>query len=235
MTVRGRITRLKRTLSQTHKPNTTWRPELGMFKPAKDLPFIKMGWPVFDHPYDPRQKLAPSSFRQYTPPVVEKPSVLRDLDDYGPDNFHELWGKFQFEAQGRYAKKGEVAEKETFTAAFDLHLVGWLKIRTNQMLGHVQGDVYALSYFRRWLEEKHISPEAGSTEWVRFWDTNTGLELPLRYNTLQCVKDQRKYKRKKIHLLKSLEKAQIAALESESAVRRQEEERFYDANCVRNY
>merc|ERR1712187_945503 len=98
-------------------------------------------------------------------------------------------------AQGRFHKKGELAERETFEAAFNLHLVGWLKVRSTNILGHVQGDTFALSYFRRWLEEKHMSPEAGKLEWVRLWEMNLGLEPPLAYKMLTAVKDKRKYAR----------------------------------------
>lgn len=234
MTVLRRLMRLKRQVGIQRKPNTEWREELGLLQPGKLLPFIRKGWPVFHTAYDPANLAAPSSQRKYNYPKPP-PSVNRDPQGWTEDTIHELMGKFQFEAQGRFHKKGELAEKETFETAFNLHLVGWMKVRGTNILGHVQGDTFALSYFRRWLEEKHLSREAGTLEWVRFWDTNTGLEKPLQYKFLQCVKDRRKYKSRKVHILATLDKRQLELLERESAARRQREEEFLDANCVRNY
>mmetsp|Transcript_125101 Transcript_125101/g.348110 ORF Transcript_125101/g.348110 Transcript_125101/m.348110 type:complete len:235 (-) Transcript_125101:72-776(-) len=234
MTVLRRLMRHKRQLGIQRKPNLQWREEFGMLQKGKDFPVIKKGWPIFDTVYDPAKNDPPSSFRKYKVPDPP-PIVDRDPEGWSPETFHELLGKFQFEAHGYFPHKGDKAEKETFEAAFNLHLVGWLKVRTTNMLGHVQGDTYALSYFRRWLEEKHLSPEAGTLNWVRLWDMNTGLESPLKYQHLICVKDRRKYKSRKVHILATLDNKHLSALERESAVRRQKEEEFLDANCVRNY
>eukprot|EP00439_Symbiodinium_sp_Y106_P001213 s1860_g1.t1 len=88
------------------------------------------------------------------------------------------------EVKGIFHDKGYMAEKEVFDTAFQLHLVGWLKVRATFILGHVQGDTYALSYFKKYLEEKHLSREAGTIDWVRLWEYNTGLEVPLSYRVL---------------------------------------------------
>jgi len=235
MTILRKLTRYKRLLGQQRKPDTAWREELGLLRPPKDFPLIKKGWPVFERPYDPDQIKAPGSFRQYKPPPQPRAFINRDAEGYTPETFHELLGKFEFEAQGFFPKKAELAEREVFTTAFNLHLVGWVKVRTSHILGHVQGDTFALSYFRRWLEEKHLTPEAGTIELVQFWANNTGLESPLKYKHLVAIKDKRKYKNKKVHILASLEQKQIESFERKSAQRRQQEESFMDANCVRNY
>mmetsp|Transcript_103246 Transcript_103246/g.321746 ORF Transcript_103246/g.321746 Transcript_103246/m.321746 type:complete len:235 (+) Transcript_103246:407-1111(+) len=234
MTVLRKLMRYKRQLGIQRKPNTEWREELGLLQPGKLLPFIKKGWPIFHTAYDPEKLKVPSSQRQYVYPTPP-PSVNRDPQAWTEDTIHELMGKFQFEVQGHFHKKGILAEKETFDTAFNLHLVGWLKVRSTNILGHVQGDTFALSYFRRWLEEKHLSREAGTVEWVRFWEMNTGIEKPLKYKHLECVKDRRKYKSRKVHILATMEGRQLEALERESAARRQREEEFLDSNCVRNY
>lgn len=226
--------RLKRVISVTPRVNTAWRQDLGLFRDPKQFPIVKKGWPQFDKPYDPASNDAPSSFRQYRPPDKPKVPVPRESSFYHEDNLHQLMGKFQFEAKGIFRGKGYLAEEEVFDTAYNLHLVGWLKIRATFMLGHVQGDTFALSYFRRWLEEKHLSRDAGNIDWVRLWEMNTGLE-ELKYKMLVCIKDRRKYKNKKVHIITSLEKTQIAQFEREAAVRREQQQQFVDSNCMRNY
>jgi len=70
--------RHKRQLGIQTKPNNEWREELGLLKPAKDFPFIRKGWPVFEKPYDPKHKLLPPSYRQYQKPAPPQPKVDRD-------------------------------------------------------------------------------------------------------------------------------------------------------------
>lgn len=235
MVVWRKVNRLKRLLSNTKKTNTDWRDDLGLFRDPKLFPVIKKGWPQFDLAYDPVNTQQPTSFRIYRPP--ERPRVLvpRESAHYNEDNLHELYGKFQFEAKGIFRGKAELAEKEVFDTAHNLHLVGWLKIRCTSMLGHVQGDTYALSYFRRWLEEKHLSKDAGTIDWVRLWEMNTGLELPLHYQNLVCIKDRRKYKNRKVHIVAALEKTRIARYQEEAAGRRGQEQKKIDSNCLQNY
>eukprot|EP00930_Biecheleria_cincta_P071003 TRINITY_DN58561_c0_g1_i1.p1 TRINITY_DN58561_c0_g1~~TRINITY_DN58561_c0_g1_i1.p1 ORF type:complete len:236 (-),score=36.75 TRINITY_DN58561_c0_g1_i1:53-760(-) len=235
MVLLRKLTRLKRLLGMTRKPATEWRQEYGLLRKPKDLPFIKKGWPQFEKAFDPANSQIPPSFRVYKPPIPPQSNVSRNVEDYTADNLHELYGKFQFEAQGVFHQNGYIAEKEVLDTAFNLHLVGWLKIRSTFMLGHVQGDTYALSYFKKYLEEKHLSREAGTLDWVRLWEFNTGLETPLKYKHLFCDKDRRKYKNRKIHILTTLERSQIIRLERESTDRRKADQAFLDANCVRNY
>eukprot|EP00931_Biecheleriopsis_adriatica_P074495 TRINITY_DN48536_c0_g1_i1.p1 TRINITY_DN48536_c0_g1~~TRINITY_DN48536_c0_g1_i1.p1 ORF type:complete len:235 (-),score=45.51 TRINITY_DN48536_c0_g1_i1:93-797(-) len=234
MVLLRKLTRLKRLLGMTRKPNNTWRQEYGLLQKSKDLPFIKKGWPQFDKPYDPVNSQIPPSFRVYKNPDPPRIKISRNSEDYNEDNLHTLLGKFQFEAKGIFHSHGYIAEKEVFDTAFNLHLVGWLKVRNRFILGHVQGDTYALSYFRKYLEEKHLSREAGTVDWVRLWEFNTGLES-LAYKHLFCDKDRRKYKNRKIHILSTLEHLQINRLERESTERRKADQAFLDANCVRNY
>lgn len=225
--------RIKRNMGITRRKNTEWRPHAGILQEPKQTPEIVFGTPQFETTWDVLNGRG-SSFRRYRPPP--KPlTVSRNPEDYNAENFHTLMGKFRFEAFGLFHKRGENAEKEAFDAAFDLHLVGWMKVRKTFMLGHVQGDVYALSYFQRWLEEKHLTPEAGTIQTLRFWEVNTGLDTPLEYGFLRCVKDHRRYGKKKVHIQKVVERQHIGIMERNTALDRKQHEAFMDDHCVRNY
>ncbi|CAK8987657.1 unnamed protein product [Durusdinium trenchii] len=126
-------------------------------------------------------------------------------------------------------------DAKVFDTALNLHLVGWLKIRTTFMLGHLQGDTYAMSYFKKYLEEKHLSPEAGTIEWVHVFDYNTGLSTPLHYKHLFCVKDWRKYRTRKAHIMSMFEKWQIRRLQQSSLKRYEEELKVVEEQKVRNF
>eukprot|EP00927_Polykrikos_kofoidii_P074653 TRINITY_DN70689_c0_g1_i1.p1 TRINITY_DN70689_c0_g1~~TRINITY_DN70689_c0_g1_i1.p1 ORF type:complete len:234 (+),score=38.14 TRINITY_DN70689_c0_g1_i1:41-742(+) len=228
------IQRLKRILSVTRRPLREWRERRdGLFPHEKAFPRIRKGWPIMDDTFD-IIKSKPTSFRKFrqapTPPL----EVPRLPEEYTPDNFHEMLGKFRFEGKCDIHDL-ELAEKEVFMAAFSLHLTGWVKVRKSHILGHVQGDTFALSYYRRWLEEKHLSQEAGTLEWVRLWEMNLGLQPPLKYSMLVSHKDHRKYATKKTHMLTQLEKVQGARFEAMSHEKREAEERILEKDCVRNY
>ncbi|OLQ08207.1 hypothetical protein AK812_SmicGene8299 [Symbiodinium microadriaticum] len=102
--------------------------------------------------------------------------------------------------------------------------------------------------------EKHLSREAGTIDWVRLWEYNTGLEVPLSYRVLWCDKDWRKYRTRKGHMLlpasegydgpwamvkvphwfvaakrSMFEKLQIREMEKRSSERRREELAHLDA------
>merc|ERR1712031_27560 len=111
-----------------------------------------------------------------------------------------MFGKFRFEVQGRFSQNGEIFEKEAFEVAFGLFLLGWFKCRSNFAIGHLQGDVFALAYMRRWLEERHLSAEAGRVDSVSFPEENLGLS-EIVYKRLVCVKDWRKFGTKKQHMM----------------------------------
>mmetsp|Transcript_28694 Transcript_28694/g.67458 ORF Transcript_28694/g.67458 Transcript_28694/m.67458 type:complete len:235 (-) Transcript_28694:127-831(-) len=229
-----KLARYKRLIGQSKKPNPEWRQWDGLLRPPKLHPTFERGYPQFEKPFDPANRLTPASQRKWRPPPQPR-IVSRNSDDYNQDNLHELKSKFQFEVKGIFHDKGYMAEKEVFDTAFQLHLVGWLKVRATFILGHVQGDTYALSYFKKYLEEKHLSREAGTIDWVRLWEYNTGLEVPLSYRVLWCDKDWRKYRTRKGHMLSMFEKLQIREMEKRSSERRREELAHLDANCHRNY
>eukprot|EP00403_Amphidinium_massartii_P007322 CAMPEP_0178384218 /NCGR_PEP_ID=MMETSP0689_2-20121128/7403_1 /TAXON_ID=160604 /ORGANISM="Amphidinium massartii, Strain CS-259" /LENGTH=217 /DNA_ID=CAMNT_0020004461 /DNA_START=42 /DNA_END=692 /DNA_ORIENTATION=+ len=214
----------------TRRKNIDWRPELGLLQPQKTQARIRFGVPVFDTTWDILNS-KPSSFRRYQP-AERKTRASMDPSQYSMEfayqaseasalqpcfPVHGLLGKFRFEVQGQFYKRAELAEKETFDTACYLSLVGWFKARERFMLGHLQGDVYALSYFQRWLQEKHLSMEAGRIDSIRIFEVSTGLPSPLSYHRLLIVKDLRKYGKQKIHLMKTLEKTQILRLQSDSA------------------
>lgn len=227
-----KVQRLKKLLSLKRRPNNLWRPEFGLLQRDQDFPRIEKGYPLFDTTF-PFLRQKQSSFKKYKMPDPPKPP-MRLPEEYNEDCFHELLGKFCFEVKGRFPDKGVKAEQEVFMTAFDLHLVGWLKVRSASIFGHVQGDAMALAYYKRWLEEKHLSPESGTIEWVRLFQVNTGLEPPLQYKHLIAIKDRRKYAAKKRHFWKGAEKLQAEQLETLSALHREKEERKLE-HCTRNY
>lgn len=249
--VAQQLTKLKRLLSITPRPNEVWKQNDGVLRLPKQLPYIKQGLPVMGPPPVWLEAPPTGSFRKYRgPPKQHSHTVLRDPNAYSPDGdpipheilgeqptipFHELIGKFRFEVQGRFFNNAENAEREAFWTAFDLHLKGWLKVRKNFMLGHLQGDVYALAYFRRWLEEKRLTRTAGVIHGLRIHEVNIGLTKPLQFGNLTCIKDKRKYGKRKVHLLMSMEQTQIAKLERDSVLKRREEEEELDRSAVQNY
>ncbi|CAK8987659.1 unnamed protein product [Durusdinium trenchii] len=236
MVQQQKLGRFKRLLGQTRKPNTQWKPNYGVLTQPKLQPLIVDGYPQFEKPYDPALRETPPTQRKYRSPLP--PNMIqasRLSEDYNEDNFHELQSKFQFEVKGFFPEKAYQAEKEVFDTALNLHLVGWLKIRTTFMLGHLQGDTYAMSYFKKYLEEKHLSPEAGTIEWVHVFDYNTGLSTPLHYKHLFCVKDWRKYRTRKAHIMSMFEKWQIRRLQQSSLKRYEEELKVVEEQKVRNF
>mmetsp|Transcript_56028 Transcript_56028/g.103681 ORF Transcript_56028/g.103681 Transcript_56028/m.103681 type:complete len:254 (-) Transcript_56028:53-814(-) len=239
--------KMKHNLSMTRRVNLSWRPELGLLQPKKQQAFIVAGKPKFDTPWDPWAS-RPTSRRTYNAPdrrtkadtdplhysmdFQYQPQPANKKDDTLTPCFpvHGLLGKFRFEVNGMFHQRGELAEKETFDTACNLSLMGWFKARERFLLGHLQGDVYALSYFQRWLEEKHLSLEAGRIDAVRIFEVSTGLPSPLAYPRLLVVKDLRKYGKIKQHLLMKLEKQQVTRLQRESTLRmRAEEDKLSEA------
>lgn len=215
MPVWDKVTKLKRLLGVTKRVNTAWRADAGLLREPKANPGFRKGRAVFDKPYDPKDIQAASSFRQYVGPRKARVNVPKD-DEFYINDFEKVWqlfGKFQFEVGGHFPKDAELAEREVFDAAFRLNLVGWMKVRPAFMLGHVQGDVLSLAYFRKWLEQKHMTPAAGTMSSVNIWQENTGIRPPLDYKNLFCIKDRRRYKNKKVHLLTALERQQIREFE----------------------
>mmetsp|Transcript_25740 Transcript_25740/g.67376 ORF Transcript_25740/g.67376 Transcript_25740/m.67376 type:complete len:241 (-) Transcript_25740:79-801(-) len=240
MTVLQGVTKLRRNVAITKRVNMGWRPPRSLFYEGKNLPTLEMGYPMLHTNYDILNRRS-SGFRKYMPPNAPRPPVVRDADAYAPHGedgkipIAELLGKFRFMVPGYFVQNGELAEMEAFTTAIDLHLVGWMKVRKTFMSGHMQGDWTALSYFQRWLTEKHLSREAGTIRAVEIYEVNTGLMHPLVYTSLMTVKDNRKYGKRKNQLLKTLERAQISALESQTALERRRREEFTEEHCVRNY
>merc|ERR1712007_952 len=173
---------------------------------------------------------------KYPPKPEWSLPFARDPEEHTPETFHEILGKFRFEVNGTFYGMGYDAEKEFFDNAFNLHLVGWIKVREKFVLGHVQGDSFALSYYRKWLEEKHLSPEAGKMEWTRFWEMSLGIApQDLKYTHLHCVKDRRRYGSKKNHQMRALQGIRTREHEQLSYEQQQEELALIDASCVRNY
>ena len=145
------------------------------------------GDPVFDAKPDtgPKSISGQRKYREVKPRVQLK-------TDYDESDFHEMQGRFKFELKGTFYQAGEVFESECFKAADDLWLTGYIKSRGSFVTGDLQGDVYALSYMQKWLEQGHHSEEAGKVESVRLFEENYGVP-DLRKRCLVCVKDWRKH------------------------------------------
>jgi hypothetical protein len=203
-------------------------------------PRIVKGFPLFMDTVK-EEEVKPSSFRKYKPIPKPKLEALRDSEEYNPSNFHELLGKYRIEVKGIFPKgtfpdsSVYPAEKEVFDTAFGLYLTGWLKVREKFIIGHLQGDTYALSYFRRWLEEKHMSSSAGKIDWVRIWEGNLGLERPLFRNNLKCLKDMRLYARRKRHLLTTLQSTEARELQEFSNKKYDEEQTRLNSRIIPGY
>ena len=104
-----------------------------------------------------------------------------------------------------------------FQAAEDLFLVGWIKCRPNWAVGHVQGDVCALTAFQKWLRREEWPRDAAlQVSHLQFSDDNYGLKS-LDYRVLYAVKDWRKFNKQRVHARKQEELQVLQRLENRTA------------------
>eukprot|EP00439_Symbiodinium_sp_Y106_P001253 s471_g1.t1 len=106
-----KLARYKRLIGQSKKPNPEWRQWDGLLRPPKLHPTFERGYPQFEKPFDPANRLTPASQRKWRPPPQPR-IVSRNSDDYNQDNLHELKSKFQFEEQDASAIVVRLVELE---------------------------------------------------------------------------------------------------------------------------
>jgi hypothetical protein len=198
-----------------------WRPAPpapAMVDPVPHRPVLRRGYPVFSDAKNELGSKTISGQRKYRAPKA--PTVQLKSEDFTLDNCHEMQGRFRFEVRGNFARQGILMEKAFFQAADDLYLAGWIKARGAVILGDLQGDVFALSYMQRWINERHfmedkIQSTIDRVDGVTISHENYGVvDLPKR--TLRCVKDWRKHYTKRDQFTAAKLNIQLDQLKSRS-------------------
>lgn len=195
-------------------------------QPRRVLEF-KRGVPVFSKTVDTIQNLATGN-RQYKPPVKKAPLVT----NFDASNFHEMNAKFQFRINGHFPEGGTSLEEELHKVASDLFLLGFIKVRSRYAIGHLQGDAYATSYMRKWMEDRCNS--SGKIDSVHVFDDSYGIP-EFRYTKLECIKDWRSPIRRKQHMAAIREEAYISSLEERTRDKQSARDAFIAENQVRTY
>ncbi|OEH79043.1 hypothetical protein cyc_02862 [Cyclospora cayetanensis] len=186
-------------------PDPRRRPLPSLLDPPPVAAPLKKGIPQLELQFDTLNTIV-TGFRKYQPPPEKLPPLRRE---YTEKNFNELFAKYN----------GDKLRDEILRIAKDLHIVGWVKCRSNFASGHgggrceahflsfkvlalpiwcvqLQGDTFALSYFRRWLD-RHAPYAIDSTN---FFDEAIGLQA-LDYQQIAAVNDYRSPAKKKLHML----------------------------------
>lgn len=180
-------------------------------QPRRVLEFNR-GVPIFSRSVDTIQNIATGN-RQYKP-TQKKATVFTDFDE---TNLHEMKGKFEFHVDGQFAKGGSEFEGEIHEVASDLFLVGFIKARSRYAMGHLQGDVFALSHMRKWLENRFS--ETARIKNVHVFEDSYGIP-EYRYTKLECIKDWRSPVRRRQHMSAIQEDGKISLLQERSNQRR---------------
>ncbi|XP_026194588.1 uncharacterized protein LOC34619648 [Cyclospora cayetanensis] len=207
-------------------PDPRRRPLPSLLDPPPFAAPLKKGIPQLELQFDTLNTIV-TGFRKYQPPPEKLPPLRRE---YTEKNFNELFAKCRFELHGSFPYNGDKLRDEILRIAKDLHIVGWVKCRSNFASGHLQGDTFALSYFRRWLD-RHAPYAIDSTN---FFDEAIGLQA-LDYQQIAAVNDYRSPAKKKLHMLMAAEKQKALKLERDSQQRAAAYQRYIDECCVRNY
>ncbi|PHJ23360.1 hypothetical protein CSUI_002787 [Cystoisospora suis] len=140
-----------------------------------------------------------------------------------------MLGKFRFQARGYFTQEGDVLREDLLGVCRDLYLVGWIKCRRSFAIGHLQGDVCALSYMRRYLEKYREDVHA-----VSFYEENFGMPA-VEYERVTAVNDYRAPAKKRQHAIAAAEKMKATRLQQESLREVQELANYYEDHCMRNY
>jgi hypothetical protein len=188
---------------------------------------FKRGVPIFSKEVDVIQTLATGN-RQYKP-LVAKAFVQTDYDH---TNAHEMLAKFQFHVDGSFPNSGLDFEREIHTVASDLHLLGFIKARTRYAMGHFQGDVFAVSYMRKWLNDRCNT--SGKIKNVHLFGDSYGIP-EFRYTKLQCIKDWRSPVRRAQHMSVLREEAKIAELEARTRRHEADDASIRETTHVRSF
>ena len=196
-------------VAQGRNHQSVYRDKPNLLDPAprRALEFNR-GVPIFSRTVDTIQNLATGN-RQYKP-RLKNPPVVTDFD---ASNFHEMKGKFKFHILGSFPYLAADFEKEIHLVASDLYLVGFLKVRSRYAMGHLQGDVYSLSYMRKWMEDRYN--ESGFIESVNVFDDSYGIP-EYGYTKLECIKDWRSPVRRRQHMEAIREESLISRLHERS-------------------
>ena len=215
-------------VAKGRNPQAGYRDMPSLLDPApRRVMDFKRGVPIFSRTVDTIQNLATGN-RQYKQPVKKAPLIT----DYTEQNYHEMMGKFQFHLNGSFPEGGRYLENELHQTASDLHLLGFMKVRSMYAMGHLQGDVYALSYMRKWMEDKYN--KSGRIDSVHIFEDSYGLP-ELRYSKLECIKDWRSPVRRRQHMEILQEEARLRELENRTRQKRDDLDAFNEANHVRAY
>ncbi|GBE60852.1 hypothetical protein, conserved [Babesia ovata] len=177
------------------------RPAKSLYDTANVHPVLSRGYPVFDTIFDTLNDKA-SGLRKYKP-KQERPVVRTD---YNADNMHEMNHRFRFKLAGTF--NGEVGmaviyrsaaksfESELESHCNQLFLVGWIKCRRYFAIGHLQGNVIATSYMKRWMQIS--GAKSAHFNSAVFFDENYAIPK-LDYQELTVVRDYRKPQKKAQH------------------------------------
>ncbi|KAK1937595.1 hypothetical protein X943_003207 [Babesia divergens] len=165
------------------------RPAKSLYDTANVHPVLHRGYPVFDTIFDTLNDKA-SGLRKYK--KREEVTVVKT--DYDASNMHEMNHRFRFKLDGTFNRKSFESELESYCN--QLFLVGWIKCRRSFAIGHLQGNVIATSYMKRWMEICG-SKNASCRNYV-FFDENYAIPK-LDYTELTVVRDYRKPQKKAQH------------------------------------
>ena len=196
-------------VAQGRNPQAGYREIPTLLSPTpRRVTDFKRGVPIFSKAIDTIQNLATGN-RQYRAAQKLVPVVT----DFTEANFHEMKGKFQFYISGSFPNGGVQLEEEIHRCASELHMVGFMKVRSYYALGHFQGDPFSLSYIRKWMEDRCNT--SGVIDAVHIFDDSYGIP-EFRYTKLECIKDWRSPIRRKQHMAAIHEETRLANLQTRS-------------------
>lgn len=197
--------RCRLNLSIRKRPHFLFRDKTLIENRERWIPVLKKGHPQFDKQFDILNRQV-TGFRKYKQSYTQTGDMKKNYDI---TNFHEVKSKFRFEINGFFAENGDIFCEHLYRTAKRLFVVGWIKCRKRFAMGHFQGDSYAISYLRHWLEI--YSSNENKIEQIKIFDENNGISQFDYYN-ITIVKDYRSPGKKKMHMSQSQEYLKTRAL-----------------------
>lgn len=197
--------RCRLNLSIHKKPHFLFRENVLVQKKERWVPVLKKGHPQFEKQFDILNRQV-TGFRKYKPSFVQREEIKKNYDI---SNFHEVKSKFRFQIHGFFAENGDIFCEELYRTAKRLFLVGWIKCRKRFVIGHFQGDSYAISYMRHWFDM--YSSNENKIEEIKIFDENNGFPN-FEYYNITIVRDYRSPGKKKMHMSQSQEFLKTRAL-----------------------
>ena len=205
-------------LTVAHVPSRFFRPAWNLLwnkkTSAAEVPFSKgshAGTPIFARREWDWGASAITSKKMYKPPYKPQPRLKRN---WTIDDMHEMKARVRFTTTGRFPGMGYGFERQCFKAADDMYLKGWIRCRSNFAVGVVEGDLWAVMYFRKWLKERHAT--GVDMNKVVFSEENYGI-TKFSYDRLISVKDWRGFTKKRDHQANRSQAREATAMLSESA------------------